>query len=104
MVVAQAQKIMIVGDVVTFTFTPNQRHLRDQFEQNRDWLVSLGQQVTGRKLTFASAFTEGAAPVADTKAQAAGEKSTLKEQALADAGVQTMLEVFPAEIRDVEEM
>jgi len=29
---------------------------------------------------------------------------TPREQALADAGVQTMLEVFPAEIRDVEEM
>ncbi len=31
-------------------------------------------------------------------------KTVLKEQALADAGVQAMLEVFPAEIRDVEEM
>ena len=31
-------------------------------------------------------------------------KSSLKEQALADASVQAMLEVFPAEIRDVEEM
>jgi len=28
----------------------------------------------------------------------------LKQQALADSGVQAMLEVFPAEIRDVEEM
>ena len=31
-------------------------------------------------------------------------KSALRAQALADAGVQAMLEVFPAEIRDVEEM
>ena len=31
-------------------------------------------------------------------------KTVLREQALADAGVQTLLEVFPAEIRDVEEM
>ena len=30
--------------------------------------------------------------------------TALREQALADAGVQAMLEVFPAEIRDVEEM
>ena len=34
----------------------------------------------------------------------ADRKTALKEQALADAGVQAMLEVFPAEIRDVEEM
>ena len=31
-------------------------------------------------------------------------KTALREQAMADAGVQAMLEVFPAEIRDVEEM
>jgi len=30
--------------------------------------------------------------------------SALRDQALADAGVQAMLDVFPAEIRDVEEM
>jgi hypothetical protein len=36
--------------------------------------------------------------------QSAEKKTALREQALADAGVQTMLEVFPAEIRDVEEM
>jgi hypothetical protein len=32
------------------------------------------------------------------------KKSALRERALADAGVQALLEVFPAEIRDVEEM
>ena len=34
----------------------------------------------------------------------AEKKAALKAQALADSGVQAMLEVFPAEIRDVEEM
>ena len=38
-------------------------------------------------------------PAADLEKAAA-----LKEQALADTGVQALLEVFPAEIRDVEEM
>ena len=37
-------------------------------------------------------------------AAAEDKKAALKEQALADAGVQALLEVFPAEIRDVEEM
>ena len=32
------------------------------------------------------------------------KKAELRKQAMADAGVQAMLEVFPAEIRDVEEM
>jgi hypothetical protein len=35
---------------------------------------------------------------------AASRKTALRDQALADAGVQALLEVFPAEIRDVEEM
>ena len=35
MVVAQAQKIEVAGDRVTFTFSPTQRALRDTFEQNR---------------------------------------------------------------------
>ena len=38
MVVAQAQKIEVAGDRVTFTFSPTQRALRDTFEQNRAWL------------------------------------------------------------------
>jgi hypothetical protein len=42
-----------------------------------------------------------AAPAPDP---VAAKKTELREQALADAGVQALLEVFPAEIRDVEEM
>jgi DNA polymerase-3 subunit gamma/tau len=109
MVVAQAQKIEVAGDRITFTFAPMQRALRDTLEQNRAWLETTAQQITGRKIAIASAQSDAATvPAADSTA-AADKKSTekktaLREQALADAGVQTMLEVFPAEIRDVEEM
>jgi hypothetical protein len=100
MVVAQAQKIEVAGDRVTFTFAPNQRALRDTFEQNSSWLESVGQQVTGRRIVFAA---QSEAPVEGVQA-GPDRKTVLREQALADAGVQTLLEVFPAEIRDVEEM
>jgi DNA polymerase III subunit gamma/tau len=105
MVVAQAQKIEVSGDRVTFTFAPNQRTLRDTFEQNRPWLESIGQQVAGRRLVFA-ALTQGEASgaTAESAEKPPDKKAVLREQALADAGVQTMLEMFPAEIRDVEEM
>ena len=46
----------------------------------------------------------GSAGPAASAGDAGSRKSTLREQALADAGVQALLEVFPAEIRDVEEM
>ena len=114
-VVAQAQKIEVGGDRVTFTFSPNHRTLRDVFEQNRAWIESAAQEVSGRKIAVTSVQSDPsgsaapASPVDDAAQKAsdkksADKKSALREQAMADAGVQTMLEVFPAEIRDVEEM
>jgi DNA polymerase-3 subunit gamma/tau len=114
-VVAQAQKVEVTGDRMTFTFSPNQRALRDMFEQQKTWLESIAQPIAGRRITMAAAQGDSAAtPVSADAAAPAGAKtadkqsaekqSALREQALADAGVQTMLEVFPAEIRDVEEM
>jgi DNA polymerase III subunit gamma/tau len=105
MVVAQAQKIDVNEDRVAFTFSPNQRALRDTFEQNRVWLESVAQQASGRKIAVSCVLAEAAAvPSGETAHTAADKKSALREQALADAGVQAMLDVFPAEIRDVEEM
>jgi hypothetical protein len=87
--------------------------LRDALEQNRPWLESLAQQIVGRKIAVAGAQADAAANAPEpgrgggpggTEAAKADRKAALKEQALADAGVQALLEVFPAEIRDVEEM
>jgi hypothetical protein len=108
-VVAQAQKIDVAGDRITFTFLPNHRALREMFEEKRSWLESIAEQATGRKLTVvaaqgaptAAAETD-ARPAAEQKA--ADKKAALREQAMADTSVQAMLEIFPAEIRDVEEM
>ncbi len=108
-VVAQAQTIELTGDRVTFTFLPNQRTLREAFEEKRSWLESIAEQATGRKLTVTAAPSATAASAGGGSGQkepaaAPDKKSALREQAMADAGVQAMLEVFPGEIRDVEEM
>jgi len=119
MVVAQAQKIEATADRITFTFSPNQRALRDQFEQQRSWLDSAAREVFGRPVAVTAVLSEAAAPPAAPSDQRSApaspaaapaaqkptdRKSELREKALADTAVQTMLEVFPAEIRDVEEM
>jgi DNA polymerase III subunit gamma/tau len=125
MVVAQAQKIEVAGDRVTFTFSPMQRTLSSTLEQHRAWLEGLAQRLAGRRMSIVGVQGEASSPLSSTgstgsgpgddiapghdaggPAVSAGEarKSTLREQALADAGVQALLEVFPAEIRDVEEM
>ena len=108
-VVAQAQKIEITADQVTFTFSVAQRALREMFEQHRSWLESLATQVGGRKVAVTSANGAETVGVAVTPGSPevpaeADRKTALRKQALADAGVQALLEVFPAEIRDVEEM
>jgi DNA polymerase-3 subunit gamma/tau len=116
MVVAQARTIEIAGDRMTFSFSPAQRALKDQFEQHRAWLESIALPIAGRKITMAATLGEAAvagstggeafAAAGNTAADktSADRKSALRAQALADAGVQTMLEVFPAEVGDVEEL
>jgi hypothetical protein len=105
-VVAQAQKIEAGADRVTFTFSPVQRALKDAVERERAWLESAAQKIAGRKITIAAVQTDAPPPTAETAPADAGvpDKSSLRQQAMADSGVQALLEVFPAEIRDVEEM
>jgi DNA polymerase III subunit gamma/tau len=107
MCVAQAQKIEVNGDRAVFTFAAGQRALRDQFEQNRAWLESVAQQAAGRKIAVTAVQLEAApAPPAGPGADPPppDRKAELRQKALAEPGIQAMLEVFPAEIRDVEEM
>ena len=109
-VVAQAQKIDFEGDTVVFTFGPQHRALRAQLEQHRAWLESAASQLAGRKIGVAAA--EGTAPAPPAAGAPAGSpavsdadrQQALKERALSDTGVQTMLDVFAAEIKDIEEM
>jgi DNA polymerase-3 subunit gamma/tau len=103
-VVAQAQRIDVAGERIVFTFAPHQAAMRELFDQARTWLEPLASQVAGRRITVVSA--EGAAakkpPVAGAPEK--DRQTELRQQALADPSVQTMLDVFAAEIKDVEEM
>jgi DNA polymerase III subunit gamma/tau len=108
-VVAQAQRIDIDGDRVVFTYAPQHRALRDQLDQSKAWLDALASQLSGRKMTVASiegtAQSKAPSPPADnsTVSPTADRQTDLRQQALADTGVQAMLDVFAAEIKDVEE-
>ena len=110
-VIAQAQKIHVEGDRVVITFAPQHRALRSQLEQTRPHLETIAGQLAGRKMSVVPAegtmLADPAArgDVAGPSAAAAdGKKAALREQAMADSGVQAMLDVFAAEIKDVEEM
>ena len=125
-VVAQAQKIDFEGDKVVFTFGPQHRALRAQLDQNRPWLESAASQLAGRRMSVGAAegptspgtqppsaaapgfggtpSAANAASGGDAGSVGQDRKQELKERAMSDTGVQTMLDVFAAEIKDVEEM
>jgi DNA polymerase III subunit gamma/tau len=105
-VIAQAQRIDIDGDRIVFTFASQHKALRDQLDQSRASLEALASQLSGRKITIGSVEGTAAAksPI-DTAGQSSPQErqQDLRQQALADSGVQAMLDVFAAEIKDVEE-
>jgi hypothetical protein len=109
-VVAQAQRIEVGDDRVTFTFLPTHRALREQFEQTRAWLEAAAERLAGRRMTVTAVQAAPAPPGPEEAGEAAdpvkadAAKRDLKAEAMSSAAVQAMLEVFPAEIRDVEEM
>ncbi len=110
-VIAQAQRIDVENDRVVFTFGPQHRPLKSQLEQQRPLLETIAAQLSGRKMSIVAAEgappppnRPGAATTAGTQGAPDEKKAALREQALADSGVQAMLDVFAAEIKDVEEM
>ena len=111
-VIAQAQRIDLDGRRLVFSFSPSQKTLASQLTQSRGWLEALAAKVMGHKVTVATAQgdadTVPAAVVPASPAEAAAPPAqrddALREQALKDSLVQTVLEVFPAEIKNVEKM
>jgi DNA polymerase III subunit gamma/tau len=114
-VIAQAQKIEIQPDRVVLTYAPQHRALRAQLDQMRAWLEEVISRIAGRRMSVVGAEGTTTTPASAGRAAAgAGEgptlnsppdrQSALKQQALADSGVQAMLDVFAAEIKEVEEM
>ena len=103
-VVAQAQKIELDGSRLTFSFAPAQRTLEAQLEQSRSWLEPMATQIARRKIAVVT-VQEDAVPLPPGAIPGgAADRGTLKAQAMSDSAVKAMIDVFPAEIRDVEEI
>ena len=112
-VVAQAQSIDVSGDRVAFTFLPTHRTLREQFEQTRPWIEAAAERIAGRKVSVRVPAgrrrrRRRRAGVRAAKPAGAGLVAQRQEgpEGRGDGApaVQAVLEVFPAEIKDVEEL
>jgi DNA polymerase III subunit gamma/tau len=112
-VVAQAQRIEVQGDRLVMTFGAQHGIFKQQLEQNRSWLEEAASRLAGRSITVIGVHGDGPVPAkpgdaaraASTAASAEADKqSALKKKAMADSGVQAMLDVFGTDIKEVEEM
>lgn len=105
-VVAQAQRIELLDSRLVFVFTETQRTLAAQLRQNRGWLEEMASRVVGRKIQVATenAPHDAAASSSGQPSAQTEEQVKLRDQALSDPVVQTMLEVFPAEIGEVKKI
>jgi DNA polymerase III gamma/tau subunit len=105
--VAQAQRIDVSDDRITFTFAANQNVARMQLDSNKEWLEGVAQRLTGRRIQVTSAQLQAADAAPASSAASSGASSApkrdLKEEARSSPSIQAMLDVFPADIRDVEE-
>ena len=99
-VVAQAQRVDLEGDKLIFGFTSGQQTLASQVKQNRAWLEQIASTVIGRKIMVST--EQGESKVDAEFAEVASDD--LRQQAMNDPLVQSVLEVFPAEIADVEKL
>ena len=129
MVVAPARRIELAGDRLIFTFPADRRTAAAQLKKKREWVEGLVSQVAGRRLTVeavqeqeaqeqpsaaplagdsgAGGAGQAAAPVAGARpagdgTPGQGPADALRERALGDSMVKAMLELFPAEITDIE--
>ena len=115
-VVAQAYRIEVAAERITFAFLANQKVPRAQCEENREWLSALAVQVLGQPapvhvtvVTPESGATAAppAAPAAAAPPPAPPARPSddeLRQEALADPGVQALFEIFPVERTKIEEM
>jgi DNA polymerase-3 subunit gamma/tau len=113
-VVAQAYRVDVSPEGITFAFLPNQRVPRQQCEDARGWLESIAERLVGKKVAVAVTSVEAPAvsPPASAPSrtlspalpQPRSSEDQLRKEAMADPTVQALLEIFPVEKTKVEEI
>jgi DNA polymerase III subunit gamma/tau len=104
MLFAQVQRVDVSAAGVTFIFARMPKFLASQFEVQRPSLVELASRLAGRAMTVRASEELESAGGAVEKGSEDSAKDRLKAAALSEPAVQALLDVLPAEIRDVEEM
>jgi hypothetical protein len=103
-IVMSARRIDVTDGRVLFVFGQRPATLASAFEQQRASLQEIATALAGRAMEVAATEERDAASAAPQAAAANGPQDRLKASVMNEPAVQAMLDVFPAEIRDVEEI
>jgi DNA polymerase III subunit gamma/tau len=109
-VVAAAYRIDVTPGAVAVVFQPNQKVARQQCEEQRAWLQGIAEKVMGRPVVVSISVNDTAvastpSPQAVQPAQPARPSpEEIARDAMANATVQAVLEIFPVEKTTVEEL
>ncbi len=116
LVVASAYSIDVTPEKITFVFQPNKKNAKAQCEDQKAWLGTIAEKVAGRPLPVAIVLADADAPPAPAPASLgspvsapSGQRADLsseasaKEEVMANATVQAVLEIFPVDKTTIEE-
>jgi hypothetical protein len=102
MIFVPAKRVDVAVGSVSFVYETQPKLIATRFEALRPELAVLATALAGRPMTVGCKVEAGPAAAAPSAQQ--GEKDRLKAAALAEPAVQALLDVYPADIRDVEEV
>jgi DNA polymerase III subunit gamma/tau len=106
-VVAAAYRIDVTPGAVSVVFQPNQKVAKQQCEEQRAWLQGLAEKVMGPPVAVSVTVNEGAAPAPPPQAPVQPTRSDPEDvtrDAMSNATVQAVLEIFPVDKTTVEEV
>ena len=108
-IVAPAQRIDVEGDRIVFRCAADQTMLGAGVVREKAWLEDLATGLAGRRISVTADIAKGdpgAAPArsATRTADPAGQARDLKAAAMKDPVLQSLLDVIPAEVKDITEL
>lgn len=129
-VVAQAYRVDVTRQRITFTFLAHQKVPRQQCEDMKAFLEEISEKVAGARIPVtvaiadaasapatpspagapavtghgSGAVTSAATPAATSLGSPTRTSDELRQEALSDPSVQALLEIFPVEKTKIEEM
>jgi DNA polymerase-3 subunit gamma/tau len=104
MVFMPARRVDVEVGSVTFVYEVQPKLMATRFEALKPELTTLATGLAGRPMTVSCRVEGGAPAPGAAAAPTQGEKDKLKASVMQEPAVQALLDVFPADIRDVEEV